>query len=84
MRAWLQRIEYRIRTWLARRWCDPQLAWLAERYGSVLVTSERHGKIILPMYHAQPYDVRAELVQRVDELIRERDFYRRQCGDIHE
>ena len=77
MRGFLSMLEYRARVWLARRWCDPQLAWLAERQGSVLVTSERFGKVLVPMYHAGATgEFAAILAQRLDDMTKQRDYWR--------
>lgn len=69
------------RLWLARHWCDPQLAVMAERYGSVLVTSERHGKLLIPMYHTTAYDTTAELAKRLHQMTEERDYWKRLAGE---
>lgn len=81
MRALLQKLAYRGRVWLARRWADPQLAVLADRYGCVLVTSERHGKLILPLYHAT-YDgeVNARLVMQLAKMTEERDYWKERAA----
>lgn len=79
MRRFLSILAHRTRLWLARRWCDPQLAVMAERYGSVLVTSERFGKVLVPMYAAMPYDATASLAQRLDRMTEERDYWKRRA-----
>jgi hypothetical protein len=76
----LSKWGYYIRLWLARRWCDPQLAVLADRYGSVLITSERYGKLILPLYHAVwDGEVSARVMMKLERMTEERDYWKREA-----
>lgn len=78
MKFWLYKMQYAIRLWIARRWMDPQLVELAERYGAVIVTAERHGRIVLPIYQVSGEDT-GRLVASMDALANERDYWKRRC-----
>lgn len=75
MRSWLSSTGHRLRLWLARHWADPQLAIMAERYGAVIVTSERHGKVVLPIYRL-PFD--GEIIAELAQRLRAAEFNRAQ------
>lgn len=84
MKLALSKCGYYLRLWLARQWADPQLVTLAERYGSVIVTAERHGKFVLPIFHA-PYDgeATARLVADFCRMRDERDYWHQQFIKRH-
>lgn len=87
MRKLWQKWTYYTRLWLARRWCDPNLWWLAERHGAVIVTSERHGKVLVPIYQSG-FGAEESLARQLDDMTRQRDYFKRELeryrGDKHE
>lgn len=80
MRRLWQMTVYRARVWLARRWCDPQLAWLAEQHGSVIVTAERFGRVLVPMYQVGGVgEFSARLAERLHDMTQQRDYWKRKA-----
>ena len=73
MVGFMQKLRYHLHIWLARRWADPALYELAERYGAAVVTAERHGKVVVPTYRAiADGELVGELSRRIHELERAR------------
>lgn len=78
MRGLLQMMVYHVKVWLARRWCDPYLAELAERHGGVYITSQRFGKVLVPMYCVAG-EFSATLAQRLHDMTAQRDHWKRRA-----